>query len=401
MDDDLFNRILNTESVFRKEGQKTLAQAWVPDQNQKLMKRDNEIKKLLTIHRPIIETDGAFSANTLILGKGGIGKTLTTRYFGRKFRDAALKRNKKLIIEYYDCLQHRTKSSILRNISEKLSFSSGHGYSDNEILQQILRKVRDNNQYLLIILDEIHNIPSDDILALFNASISFGETNSRFCIIGISRISDWYKVENEKISSRVQETIKMDPYNKEEAFEILKYRRMLAFREGVLEDEVLELIADIVSSTKNMRTGIDIIRSCGLRADEQSISTIPAEMVLESRNEINPTFRADVIDNLKKHEKMALLAIARTLNNTGEPFTMVDDAFENYEIVCEELGSKPHVKMSFRKYVRSLRDLKALESEYLNPTTDKKGRQLKVWLNDINSEKLIELLEKILLIRHD
>ena len=392
MDDDIFEKILRTESVFKD--QSTLNQAWVPKKNQKLLARDSEIRKLTAIHRPIIDTEGEFSVNTLILGTGGIGKTLTARYFGRKFREAVLKRGIKLTIEYYDCLQHRTKSSILRNISEKLHYSAGHGYSDNEIMEQILKELRKREESLLIILDEIHNLSSDDILALFNASIGFGEKNTRFCIIAVTRPADWYKVDNEKISSRVQDTIRMQHYTREEAFEILRYRRNLAFREGILEDDILELITDIVTENKNMRIGIDIMRACGIRADELGESSITSEMILESRNEINPTFRADVIDNLKLHEQIALWAIAKSLLNSGEPFTKVEDTYETYNILCEELNIKPHVQMSFRKYVRNLADVKAIHKEYLNPTVEKKGRQLEIKLTDISAEKLCEYFKK-------
>ncbi|MHA1510996.1 MAG: AAA family ATPase, partial [Promethearchaeota archaeon] len=149
MDDDIFEKILRTESVFKDQA--TLGQAWVPKKNQKLLARDQEIKKLTAIHRPIIETEGAYSVNTLVLGTGGIGKTLTIRFFGRRFREAMLKRDIKLTIEYYDCLQHRTKSSILRNISERLHYSAGHGYSDNEIMEQILKELRKREESLLII----------------------------------------------------------------------------------------------------------------------------------------------------------------------------------------------------------------------------------------------------------
>ena len=171
MDDDIFEKILRTESVFKD--QKSLNQAWVPKKKQKLLARDSEIKKLTAIHRPIIDAQGAFSVNTLVLGTGGIGKTLTVRFFGRKFREAVLKRDIKLTIEYYDCLQHRTKSSILRNISERLHYSAGHGYSDNEIMEQISKELKNREESLLIILDEVHNLSSNYILALFNASIGF------------------------------------------------------------------------------------------------------------------------------------------------------------------------------------------------------------------------------------
>ena len=392
MDEDIFDNILRTESVFKNH--KSLNQAWVPEKDQKLLCRDDEIKRLLAIHRPIIDAKGEFSVNTLILGKGGIGKTLTARYFGRNFRRVALKHEVKITVEYYDCLQHRTKSSILRNISERLHYSAGHGYSDNEIMQQILKELKKRNESLLIILDEAHNLSSDDILALLNASIGFGEKNARFCIICVSRPSDWYKVDNEKISSRMQDKITMEPYPKEEAQRVLTYRKNLAFREGIIDDFVLELIADIVVENNNMRTGIDIMRACGIRADEKGLSNIDSDMILGSRNDINPTFRGDIVDQLKMHEKLTLWAIARTLNQTKNPFTKVEAAYENYQVLCEELETKAHVPMSFRKYIRNLADVKAIYKDYLNPTKDKKGRQLQIKLTDISAEKLIEFFEK-------
>ena len=301
MDDETFKGMFRTESIFKN--QKTLTQSWTPEIGQKLLCRDDVINKLVLIHRPIIENKGEFSANTLILGSGGIGKTLTTRYFVSRFRDTALKNDVNIKAEYYDCLQVRTKSAVLRAISEKLHYNQGHGYADNEIMQQILLEIKRQNMYLFIILDEVHNIPSEDILALLNASISYGEKNSRFSIICISRPTDWYKVETEKIMSRIQETIRMEPYKHDQAFEILKYRRNLALRDGALEDADLDLIADIVVETKSMRVGIDIMRSCGLHCDELKLRQITAEMIREARHDVNPSFRADIIDNLKPQEQ--------------------------------------------------------------------------------------------------
>ncbi len=398
MDDEEFNKLLRTESVFREGGQKTLAQAWEPDKKQKLLCRDEEITKLVTIHRPIITSAEPFSVNTLIMGKGGVGKTLTSRYFGKMLKRNALNEGIDLFIDYYDCLQHRTKSSILRNISTKLlRFSSGHGYSDNEIMEQILKHLKKTESYVLIILDEVQNLKQEDLTSLVNASIGFGEKNSRFSILLITREYDWYRIESERISSRIQDKIKFTPYNRDEAFEILSYRRKLAFRDGVLEDDELELIADIVEETKNMRNGIDIMRKCGVHADQHKISEITAEMILETRKGVSSTFRQSVIDNLKQHEKITLLAIARALNHSGDPVVMVSPAYEEYQVLCEEMEKRAHVKMSFRKYVRRLRDMKVVKGDYINPSPNEKGRKLQLKLLDITPSKLIEYLEPRLL----
>ncbi|MHA1794958.1 MAG: hypothetical protein ACTSUK_02515, partial [Promethearchaeota archaeon] len=103
---------------------------------------------------------------------------------------------------------------------------------------------------------------------------------------------------------------------------------------------------------------------------------------------------ADILDNLSLHEHLTLWAIAAALKHTGNPFTKVDESFEFYKMKCEELGYKPHVQMSFRKYIRNLSSVKAIYKEYLNPTSEKKGRQIQIKLTDITPEKLCDYFEK-------
>jgi cell division control protein 6 len=398
MDDDGFDSIFRTESVFKN--QKSLNQAWVPARGEKLLRRDEIIKKLAVIHRPIAERKDpkdTFAVNTLILGNGGIGKTLTAKYFLSRFKDSVKKREYELFTEYYDCLQHRSKSSILRDVATKLkSLTGGHGYADHEIMLQILRQLSTQNKHAIIILDEVHNLLPDEIMALLNSSIGFGEHNTPISFILITRQTDWFRVQSEKLLSRIQEVIRMEPYNKEEALDILKYRRNLAFREGILEDSEVELIADIVAENKNMRNGIEIMWNCGLHCDSHRFSHITTDMILTARNEVNPTFRAEVLDQLKLHELITLGAVALTLKSSKSPYTGVDESYVNYQALCEEYNKSPHVKMSYRKYLRNLTTAKAIDSEYLNPTADKKGRQLRIKLTDITPERILEQIRVII-----
>ena len=55
---------------------------------------------------------------------------------------------------------------------------------------------------------------------------------------------------------------------------------------------------------------------------------------------------------------------------------------------------KAHVPMSFRKYIRNLADVKAIQKDYINPTTEKKGRKLELRLIDISAEKLDDYFTK-------
>ena len=83
-----------------------------------------------------------------------------------------------------------------------------------------------------------------------------------------------------------------------------------------------------------------------------------------------------------------------TINN-DTPFALVDDAFEEYQSICEGYSIEPHVKMSFRKYVRQLAQLKIVASKTVRIEDATRGRHLEITLLDIPARKLAELLEDI------
>ena len=144
-----------------------------------------------------------------------------------------------------------------------------------------------------------------------------------------------------------------------------------------------------------MRHGIEILRKSGLYADKETINKISADMIREASNEVYPTFRGDVIDKLNDQELFALYGIIRSLINKGEPFTLVEDAYDDYVAICETYNIEAHVKMSFRKYVRQLNQLKIVSSKTVRIQDAERGRHLEITLLDIPAPKLQELLEEM------
>ena len=156
------------------------------------------------------------------------------------------------------------------------------------------------------------------------------------------------------------------------------------------------MISQIVVDHKNMRHGIEILRKSGSYCDKEGLDSIGADIIREASNDVYPTFRNDIVDELKDQEILALYGIVRSLINKDEPFTLVDDAFEDYNAICENYSIEPHVKMSFRKYVRQLTQLKIVTSKTVRIEEATRGRHLEITLLDIPATKLAELLEDIL-----
>ncbi|MFX1377647.1 MAG: Cdc6/Cdc18 family protein [Promethearchaeota archaeon] len=390
MDEDEFRKQFMKKSVFRQAS--SLDLSYVPD---KLFCRDEALKTLIFNYRRIMEEKEQPSINCLILGKGGVGKTCTARFFGKSFRTIAIENDVKLFLEYFNCINFRSKSKIIRELLAKYQHGSGRGFSDDEALKLILSQLIRDNGYMLLVIDEIHLLKSDEVLAFLDIAETFGHQNAKLSLLLISRSKDWMSIETERILSRLNEKIVLKPYNFDESLQILEYRSDLALKENVIDEELLTMIAQIVVDHKNMRHGIEILRKSGSYCDKEGIDRINADIIREASNDVYPTFRNDIVDQLKDQELLALYGIVRSLIDKGEPFTLVDDAFEEYNAICENYSMEPHVKMSFRKYVRQLTQLKIVASKTVRIEDATRGRHLEITLLDIPAVKLLELLENI------
>jgi cell division control protein 6 len=390
MDEEAFRRQFMTKSVFRQAS--SLDLSYVPE---KLYCRDEVLKTLIYNFRRILEEEEQPSINCLILGKGGVGKTVTARYFGRNFKIIAIEKEANMFIEYFNCINFRSKSKIIRELLAKYTHGSGRGFSDDEALKLILKQLIREKGYMLLIIDEVHLLKSDEVLAFLDVAETFGHQNAKVSILLVSRIKDWMKIETERVLSRLNEKIRLKPYDLDESKQILQYRSELAFKENVVNDDILNMVSRIVAEHKNMRHGIEILRKSGLYADKERLDKINADIIREASNEVYPTFRGDIVDKLNDQELLALYGIVRSLINKSESYTLVDDAFEEYEVICENYSIEPHVKMSFRKYVRQLNELKIISSKTVRIEEAERGRHLEIYLLDIPAPKLEELLINI------
>ena len=378
MDEDEFRSQFMKKSVFKQASSRDIT--YVPE---KLYCRDDVVNTLIFNFRRILEESEQPSINCITLGKGGVGKTVTAGYFGRSFNQVALEKDVNLFVEYYNCIIFRSKSKIIRELLAKYTHGSGRGFADDEAIKLILTQLIRDQGYMLLIIDEVHLLKEDEILAFLDIAETFGHQNAKISILMISRGKEWMTKENERILSRLNEKIMLQPYNIEESMEIIKYRSELAFKEYVFSEELLYMIAKIVTEHQNMRHGIEILRKCGLYADKESLDKITADMIREASNDVYPTFRGDVVDKLKDQELLALYGITRSLINIDQPYTLVDDAYEEYSAICESYSIEPHVKMSFRKYVRHLAQLNIIYSKTVRIEEFERGRHLEITLLDI------------------
>lgn len=391
MEDIAVEEILFGKSVFKNEA--TLLSEYVPP---RLPRRQGEVMRLAQDFRPLLIREGAFAVNIAIVGEAGIGKSALAKSVMEKIVQAAAKRSVRILYEYFNCYTFRTKSAVLRNLLTEHFHILSRGFSDEELLSMLVKRLVSENAKLIIVLDEAPILGGEEILSMLHASEVYGFGQSRISTVIVSRPSEWRVMLSAPLSGHIHDQINMRSYSKEDLIEILRYRADMAFVAGVVPEEILEMVAEIASRTRNARHGIEILYQAGKKADSEGKSQLTADMIRGAKESVYPELRYDVFYTLKPHEILVALGIARLLSSKGSTSTTIDEAFDFYRIVCEEEGFSPQLKASFRKNINLLLSLGFMGLIVGPIEKGKRGRHGRITLYDIPASVLEERLHEIL-----
>ncbi len=389
---DIVEKHLTGDSVFKEES--TLFREYVPD---KLPRREKEIARLTRDFKPLTSKKGAFSVNVAIIGNAGIGKTSIAKYFMERFPKSAEKVGKKVYCVYYNCYTYRTKSSILRHLLNKyFNVFSTRGFSDNELLSDLMKSLNKQDSHLILILDEANVLGGEDILSFIYIPEAFEFGQSRISTILISRLTEFNSLLNVQLSERIHDKIQLSGYNEDDLREILGYRAELAFKNNVVSTDVFDQVVSIAANTQNARHGIEIFYHAGKIADQEELSYITPEMVRKAKAYVYPELRSSVLEELKEQELFVSIAIARHLKKDNIAHTSIDEVYEFYKIVCEENGETPQAKVTFRRHIDVLAKTGIIYKVVEPVGGGKRGRRSIITLQDIPAEVLEEKCTNIL-----
>jgi cell division control protein 6 len=191
------------------------------------------------------------------------------------------------------------------------------GYSTDKVFEFLYEEIENVGGNVLIILDEIDNIPTDarnDFLYELPRAKANSDTpieNAKIGLIGISNDLKFVDVLEPKVKSTLGEReIKFGPYDANELGDILEYYADIAFKDGVLEGDVIPLAAAFSAQERgDVRQGKRILQKAGELARLDDADVVTAEHTREATETVETSEILDYFEeDLTTHQALTYLA---------------------------------------------------------------------------------------------
>jgi cell division control protein 6 len=385
----LFDDLLSGQPIF--ENKEVLRPSYTP---RELPHREEQINNMATIL--VTALRGDTPSNILIYGKTGTGKTASAKFVSDELESTSQKYEVPCEVEYINCEVTDTQYRVLAQLANKF-VDENREWIENRI--ETLRSARDRartdasalveteygsvsaiedrierleaemesfdtvpmtgwptdrvynsffdavdyrERVVVIMLDEIDKLvekSGDD--TLYNLSRMNNELkNSRVSIMGISNDLKFTDFLDPRVKSSLgEEEIVFPPYDANQLRDILKHRADVAFKQGVLSEDVIPLCAAFAAQEHgDARRALDLLRTAGELAERDQTDHIEEEHVRQAQEKIELDRVVEVVRTLPQQSKLVLFAIILLEKqdvhsiNTGEVYNI-------YKRLCEEIDT--------------------------------------------------------------
>ncbi len=328
--------------------------------------REGEIKRLTEVLAPILRRERP--SNIFIYGLTGTGKTAVVRYVLRRFEDyARRKRLSHIAVAYLNCRHedttYRVLTELARSLGERLPFT---GLSTAEVFKRFKEALDATGKSLIAVLDEIDFLVKkrgDELLyrlTRVNSELSKGKVS----LIGITNDVRFMEVLDPRVKSSLGEIeIVFSPYDADQLRDILRERAVKAFKNGVLEEGVIDYCASIAAREHgDARRALDLLRVAGEIAEREGRRTVSVEDVRRAREEIERDMIVDVSKTLPFHGKLVLLVVALA----GGRFDSTGDLYIKYRELAKGLGVEPVTQRRVSDIISELDMLGIVTTKIIN-----------------------------------
>jgi cell division control protein 6 len=273
----ILEKELKNPSIFKDESK--IGFDYLPE---KLPHRGDDFTFMVNCFKNFIKKPGSVSENMLIIGRQGSGKTVLAKKFGESCK--TISKKNKITLEYIhvNCRLEKTSYRIILQILKTIGIEvSSRGFSYSELLEVLLKEIKIKEILLILILDEIDYLQRDNYQLLYDllkSSENIFGVHKYISIIGIANDLKFMDNFDDNLRSVfLCNKIILNPYNRQQIFDILEERSKICFYEGSISHSLLHKIAAISESKRDLRFAIDLLRKAAKIAEANKSSTILPE----------------------------------------------------------------------------------------------------------------------------
>ncbi|OGS55874.1 MAG: hypothetical protein A3K60_03515 [Euryarchaeota archaeon RBG_19FT_COMBO_56_21] len=379
------------KSVFKD--QRTLSFDYVPP---KLVHREGQMKRLIMLYRPVVESN--FAQNAVLTGSVGTGKTATAKRFCMDLKDFAEKQQKAVDWVLVNCRQRNSESSAVLHIVNHFQPNfPDRGFSITEMLRILRKDLEKRKVHLIVVLDEadmlLKKAGSDIIYKLTRFGEEKIDSKELVSLILISQ-KNVFDMLDESSASTFKRTnvIEFGKYSTDELCDIVTQRAELALHDRAIDKDAIDIIAEVSSEWGDARFAIEILEKAGMLADEESAGKVNVEHVRAAKAEAYSSITESKLIGLDNHQKLALLGIARA--SRGKAYITTGDAEKAYKVACEEYEEKPRAHTAFWTLMKDLDMLGVVSAKKSGPGIS--GKTTVITLLDIPAKVLEARIREML-----
>lgn len=358
--------------IFKNKSK--LSPRYLPDE---LPHREGEIQQIVRVFSEASKDPDRFPLTILqVIGAAGIGKTSTVLRSSKLLEELFAKNRLKLKNVYINMkLQGGNKFAIYRFLLERIAPElPAQGLSAEEMLRYLLQYLRQNNQYALIVIDEIDYLvkSSKDIGIIYDLTRLNEYEMDKPCnvkgVVFIARSMEFYaKLDAAELSTLGRVPMEFHPYTMHQVSDILESRVAEAFNPKALGSDVIDKVASITTSAEvngDVRYALDLLLYAGNLAESSGSGRVTLDHLRKVHGQIHPSITTEEIDQLSKNHVLSLMALVRALRSKKKPYVGLKDVRLYASELADQLGMK---KIDIEDYLddlnaRKLVDIKSLKA---------------------------------------
>lgn len=343
----------STVEIFADEF--VLKEDWQPE---KLPERKDELEEIRNALAPA--TRGVNAHNLFLYGKTGQGKTVAIDHELDLLKEYAKPQDDlELSVIKTSANNQSTSYQLAAHLIKEIR---GDGKKPSGIDQQsmfdlLYDELREVNETVIIVVDEIDSIGSNDDLLyeLPRARKNDHLEDQWISVIGISNDLEF----RDNLSPRVKDSlydseIEFAPYNANQLTSILERRAERAFVDGVLNDDVIPLCSAFAAQDEgSARQAIRLLYKAGelaLNNDKERIEDVD---VREAREILERKRIEEGMRGLTTQDQFALLSVV-ALEIDGELPARTREVYQKYKTIVSELNGNQLVERRVRDHLQSL-----------------------------------------------